>query len=711
MDLGLESEDRLPGLISKLALCTQEQWALATYGKPDSIATTNLALHSLRKTIDEDRWLEEMTTHLFCRAERLKFTSKQKIGSEFAYVPTPGTRNGNRIKHPCEYQHRKALSVLSHAPSMRSRELAWFIPYKTTAGAQNLIFIFTFDPNHAIQVRTLSKSWEECNAYWRNALEATNLLPPGENTSCIHTFTSLQEWMEVLDTNDGEESPTSWRRRDTNPFETSAAAKNSLDIYYSTPTVAYAWSTLEKQKGRERAQNQLQQAIGKKVILFDPIYGRWPGQKKDTKKLQVQIPSSGETEEEKTAKSFWENTVLTAQESGSSDIHIEPMQVTGKNHCDLIVSLRKDGQLNFHTKIPSFLAQDYARFALETSGILREETRKPQDGRRSWTNPKTGVPIDLRISVTPVGTPVQKIVMRLLDTSKLKRGISDLGLENEESQIWEKALGLNQSLVLVSGPTNSGKSTTLYAALLSIYQRDNRRSFATIEDPVEYRLPFRATQSPVQEDRGVTYEKLIRQAMRNDGDTFLIGEIRDKNTAAAALQLSLTGHQVLSSIHANNSSETALRLLEFGIEPYLISETVKLIVAQKLIPTCCPHCKFPLETREVGPSLRKNGGEILLETYNGIWERKYRSHAQWSEGQGCPQCQFTGLLGMTPAQEFLIIDQKNKKFLKEGNIDKLTESMRERSLLTMEETVWKLAWQGKIPVSQAGEITNQLKNA
>lgn len=709
MQTELETDDKLPSLITKLALCPQEDWRKATAGKHDSIETTNLALLQLHQKIDSEKWLEEMSTYLYCKTEKLKLSASQKPASDFAYIPIPGTKNGSRIKHPCENPGTPIEKILTLAPSLRSRELAWLIPYKTAGGLQNLIIVFTFDPLNSLNMRSNAKSWEECNKYWRDALRQSELLPAGENANCLHVFTNLAEWMRVLLANDSDTSPKTWVRHTCPISETEAAARVGLDIYYSSGALAYAWSSLEKQKGRDRAQKQLQQDISKRVSLFDPIYGRWAGNLLETEKKVVTSYSSGESEEEKNAKSFWENTIITAQETGASDIHIEPIQQIGKTNCDLIISLRQDGQLNFYTRIPSNLAVDFTRFALETSGILREDNKRPQDGRRSWRNPRTNACIDLRISATPVGTSTQKIVMRLLDTSKLKRGITDLGLEQEETEIWLNALKLNQSMVLVSGPTNSGKSTTLYAALLTIYQRDNRRSFATIEDPVEYRLPFRATQAPVNEDKGVTYEKLIRQAMRNDGDTFLIGEIRDRVTANAAIQLSLTGHQVLSSIHANSASETALRLLELGTEPNLVGESVKLIVAQKLIPNCCPHCQQPIPEKEIGQALRQNSGEILLETYNAVWEKKYRKKAKWVESLGCYRCRFTGLLGMSAAQEFLIIDKDNKKFLREGNVSKISESMKEKGLLTMEQSVWKLAWQGIIPVTQAGEVTNQLR--
>jgi len=709
----LRESDKLPALIYELALYPQEKWVELTIGRSEDMAGHNEILHKIYREIDEMRWLRETTSYLFCRTERYREIQRNRGGTltEFAYIPIPGLNNGKRIKHPCELEPRgKPTSILIEAPENRCRELAWKIPYKTSTGDKSLIMIFTYDPLIEIRVRTIAQEWEKCLKYWKGCVESQGILAPGEKASYLHAFTGLHEWMNIIDTADGEKTPSAWKRHYIAPAEASHGANRGLDIYYSNSVVAYAWSTLEKQKGRERARALLQQDICKRVTLYDPIYGKIQGIKTEKKEEALNFLLPGDTEREKIAKSFWDNTIGTAYSSGASDIHIEPIQMVGRAGCDLIVSLRKDAQLNFHTRVPSDLAADFTRFALETSGILKEELKRPQDGRRSWVDPISREAIDLRVSVTPVGAPIQKIVMRLLDTNKLKRGISDIGLEPDEIRLWDKALALNQSLVLVSGPTNSGKSTTLYAALLTIFQRDSRRSFATIEDPVEYRLPFRATQSPVNEEKGATYERLIRQAMRNDGDTFLIGEIRDSPTANAALQLSLTGHQVLSSIHANSAPETALRLLELGVDPYILSETLKMVVAQRLIPTSCPHCKRTVADNEIASLLRKYGGEILLESYGPLWERKYKKKAGWIKSEGCPQCQFTGLAGMTAAQEFMVIDHKNRKFLKEGNIEKLEESMKEKSHLRMEEIVWKFAWQGRIPIDQAGELTNQLKS-
>jgi type II secretory ATPase GspE/PulE/Tfp pilus assembly ATPase PilB-like protein len=709
---GLLDKDLLPTLISERALYPADKWAERTVGRGEGVYATNQILWDIYADLSEERWLKEMTTYLFCRTERLRSLTKGGAGiSEFAYIPTPGLKNGTRIKHKCELVHRGNIkSVLTEAPPDRSRELAWLIPYKNSVRETFLIFIFTFDPIHEVIVRTFNQKWEDCTNYWRECIAEQNLLPAGTPSTCLHAVTGLHEWMEIIRTDQTEEMPLTWKRHNVAPEEGSAAAANNLDIYYSNSVICYAWSTLEKQKGRDRARSLLQQELCKPVVLFDPIYGKISGAKEDKKKEVFSNLSAGESEREKVARNFWDNTILSAHEKGASDIHIEPSQKPGQSGCDLIISLRKNGQLDFHTRVPGELAFDYVRFALETSGIIRDEVKRPQDGRRSWRNPKTNVAIDLRISVTPVGAPIQKIVMRLLDTNKLKNGIGDLGLEDNELKLWEKALKLNQSLVLVSGATGSGKSTTLYAALLSIFERDNRRSIATIEDPVEYRLPMRATQSPVNEEKGITYGKLIKQAMRNDGDTFLIGEIRDRETAAAAVQLSLTGHQVLSSIHANNAVETVLRIIELGVDVTMLAETLRLVVAQKLIPTPCPVCSTLVPDTEIRRLLRKHGGEIRLETCGPKWERRYRTTAKWKDSRGCAQCNFTGTAGMMPVQEFLVIDNKNKAAVRNADMDALHASMVERDHPSMEETIWRMAWLGKISISQAGEYTDQIKN-
>jgi type II secretory ATPase GspE/PulE/Tfp pilus assembly ATPase PilB-like protein len=700
------NEDHLPTLIRTLNLYPIEKWVEKTMGKTDDIYGNNLILQEIYKEINERSWLKSSCDFLYCKTEKYRELTKTGKTNEFGYIPIPGLQTGTRIKHPCEGRHPE--NILTEAPELRSRELAWIIKYRTALAEKTLLFIFTYDPLHAIQLKTLPDSWEACTKYWKTAAFNQGLLRETEKIISLSGFTSLHEWMAHL----GPESeiPLSWARHPVKESEKIAASSCNLDIYYSTGNVAYAWTNIEKQINRERARMELQQILCKRVILFDAIYGLSKPIEKAPEKRKLNILSAEETERERNAKHFWDNTIKTAYTIGASDIHLEPIPLQGSHSCEIIVSLRKDGQLNFHTKIPSELATDFIRFSLETSGVIKEEIRRPQDGRRTWTDIETKNSIDLRISCTPAGCSIPKVTMRLLDTNKLKRGIEDLNLEPQELEIWQNALKLNQSLVIVSGPTGSGKSTTLYAALMSIFNRDNKRSFATMEDPVEYRLPFRAVQSPIDKESGITYAKLIEQAMRNDGDTFMIGEVRNFETASAALQLALTGHQVLTSIHANSASETVLRLLELGIDPTILSKTLKLVVAQRLIPTPCPDCKQSIAPEDLKPLLRKLGGELLLEIKDREWTEHYGKSANWVQSEGCPLCNYSGLKGVIAGQEFLVIDKKCETYLKEGNIEKLELAMKEKSLLTMEEVAWKLAWLGKIPIEQAGELTNQLKN-
>lgn len=324
--------DRLPQLIAELALYPQEKWAEHLIGKGETTHGTNEVLWEIFREIDEARWLKETTIFLFGRTERLRQLTKSGATiSEFAYLPIPGLKNGTRIKHPCETKNRlRTQAILTDAPGLRSRELAWLINYKTSIRETNFIAIFTYDPILEIIVRTNATEWEKCTTYWRQAIASQGILKTGERTSCIHAFTGLHEWMRIIETADGEDTPQSWQRHPVSATEANHAAEVGLDIYYSNSVVAHVWSTLEKQRGKERARALLQQNLCKKVILFDPLYGKNQGLKKEGKTAPPDFLDPGDTEREKTAKSFWEGTIVHAFESGASDIHIEPIQVVGK---------------------------------------------------------------------------------------------------------------------------------------------------------------------------------------------------------------------------------------------------------------------------------------------------------------------------------------------------------------------------------------------
>jgi len=724
-------KDPILNLITGNDLFPKDKMEEEMVGISPTIHNVNEVLYRILPKIDPRKWLDVSTNKLLNLHQIIQHSAGASASAipDFHYIPLPGTNNGERILHPQEIENPKnrnrlinydpetwagydtKASPLHEVEENRSRELAWKIDYHTSMGTRPLLFVFTFDPHHMGRIRTSKEESHKSKLYWEAAAKSQGILTGKERPEplFLYSLTGLHEWMEAL-LPPPKSQKLDWDRHTVPEDEKYQAAILGLDIYYSNTSAAFAWSTLEKEKSREKAKVVLQQILCKRIIIFNPIYGKSIGktleeQTKHNKKIHI-----FKSEEEVTARAIWENTIRTAHNTGASDIHIEPQKGRASYSTHLIVSLRQDNNLNFFTKVSPECAAEFQRCALEASGVTREEYR-PQDGRKSWQNPRTRAVIDLRISVTPVPDSLPKIVMRLLDNSRLKHGIQDLGLEPEEIEIWDKALALSQSLVVVSGATNTGKSSTLYAALCSIYTKDNRRSITTIEDPIEYKLPFRSTQHQVNEQEGLTYERLIRQFMRNDGDTFLVGEIRDKPTLNAALQLGLTGHQILTTIHANNASETALRMLEFQPDPYVLSEVVKLIVAQKLAGTPCPTCQKSIPPNEIEEKLHRHGGIESVTLYQDAWRKSHPHILQdnWLEGEGCPSCQFTGILGKTALQEFLLINKENKAYLKGGNVNALEDYMKERGFQRMEDVAWKYAWMGRIPVSQAAEITNMLE--
>jgi type II secretory ATPase GspE/PulE/Tfp pilus assembly ATPase PilB-like protein len=674
-------------------------------GKLEGIQSTNEALYTLYKEVDPIKWIDESTEFLYTNREKIRRHLGQIDLSDFPYVPLPGTKIAPRILHPEERKWSKTkypAGPLSAAPEQHSRELAWWVTYKTSLGKRHLLLISTFDPTHALQLRLDPKKWQATKEYWSKAGEEQQLIRT-EKFNTIQTFTGIREWMDILFP---QETPNeSWVRQNVPHSERVEAGQLGLDLYHSNNIQCFAWSTHEKQKHKLKAKAELEQILSKKVSLFDNIYGTIQAQELSKPQRKSVIIETPEQEISLVAKEFWENTISTCYNIGASDIHLIP-RITPDQSTHIEVKLRKNQNLHFHQNIPAALCKEYIRYALEHSGILQNQVSLSQDGRKSWKNPKTGKTVDLRISVTPLGHSLPMIVMRMLDTEKLKRGIDDLGLSPLELQIWKQILQLPQSLVLIGGRTNSGKSASIYSALLTIHKTNKHKAIATIEDPIEYRLPF-GVQTPLDTAKGQTYSEVIQRFMRNDGNVIMVGEIRNAETAKAALELGLTGNQVLSTIHSNSTGETALRLYEWGMERYVVSEVIKLLCNQRLAGTPCPHCLERHTQAEIETLLFDNLGDSkakdILENLLPKWAEENPENPQtlWTKNRGCTSCNYLGIGGMTAIQELLVIDQETKPLLKAAEIKKLSDAMRARGLYDMEKASWKAAWQGKIPVSEA----------
>ncbi|MHC4456864.1 MAG: GspE/PulE family protein, partial [Planctomycetota bacterium] len=321
-----------------------------------------------------------------------------------------------------------------------------------------------------------------------------------------------------------------------------------------------------------------------------------------------------------------------AVKSRASDIHIEPQEKS------MTIRMRIDGVLR--DMVPP--ARKMQAAVITRIKILSDmdiaERRLPQDGR--FKVKASGRDIDVRVSVIPT-IYGEKIVMRILDASAVSHKLDNLGFASELLEEFKSILSLPHGIIIVTGPTGSGKSTTLYSALN--YLKNPEKNITTVEDPVEYRLAG-INQIQVKPEIDLDFAICLRAILRQDPDIILIGEIRDKETVDIAIKASLTGHLVLSTFHTNDAPSAISRLVYMGVEPYLLASSLNLIVAQRLVRKICKHCKEPITLNE----------EVLKRLNI---EPKKAAEAKFYHGKGCNACGETGYLGRLPIFEFLIVDK------------------------------------------------------
>jgi type IV pilus assembly protein PilB len=288
------------------------------------------------------------------------------------------------------------------------------------------------------------------------------------------------------------------------------------------------------------------------------------------------------------------------------------------------------------------------------------ERRLPQDGRFKMKT--SGRHIDVRVSVIPT-IYGEKVVMRILDATAVKHDLEQLGLEPGLLEEFKGMLARPHGIMVVTGPTGSGKSTTLYSALN--YVKDPAKNITTVEDPVEYRLEG-INQIQIKPEIELDFAKCLRAILRQDPDIILIGEIRDKETVEIAIKASLTGHLVLSTFHTNDAPSAISRLLYMGIERYLLASSLNLVVAQRLVRKICERCKEPVKLSQ----------EVLKRLK--IDPKQTKSSAFY-HGKGCSACGGTGYLGRLPIFEFLVIDDEIRELIvAESNEAQIREAARKK---------------------------------
>jgi type IV pilus assembly protein PilB len=339
-----------------------------------------------------------------------------------------------------------------------------------------------------------------------------------------------------------------------------------------------------------------------------------------------------------------------AIKSRASDIHVEPMEHS------MSIRMRIDGVLQDMVPPPHKMLAAIATRIKILSRMDIAERRLPQDGR--FKIKATGRDIDIRVSVIPT-IYGEKVVMRILDSATVNHDIQQLGFDPALLEELKIMLSQPHGIVVVTGPTGSGKSTTLYSALN--YLKNPRKNITTVEDPVEYRLGG-INQIQVKPEIGLDFAESLRAILRQDPDIILIGEIRDKETIDIAIKASLTGHLVLSTFHTNDAPSAISRMVYMGIEPYLLASTVNLIIAQRLVRQICESCKAPTEINEG-----------VLRRLNITPEMAKKS--TFYQGRGCNACGGTGYLGRLPIFEFLVMDPEIRDKISTGSSESQIRQM------------------------------------
>ncbi|MEZ6195753.1 MAG: ATPase, T2SS/T4P/T4SS family [Planctomycetota bacterium] len=373
--------------------------------------------------------------------------------------------------------------------------------------------------------------------------------------------------------------------------------------------------------------------------------------------------------------------LMKALKMGASDIHIEPLEE------ELRVRYRIDGALIDVLR----LSNDTKAAVISRTKIMAEmdiaEKRVPQDGGIKVALSDTDS-IDFRVSSLP-SLYGEKIVMRVLGQSELRSSVDDLGFEGRALEAIREAIANPYGMILVTGPTGSGKTTTLYTILNQL--NDDDVNLVTAEDPVEYRLDG-ITQVNVRPATGLTFDAALKSFLRQDPDIILVGEMRDFETSAIAVKAALTGHLVLSTLHTNDAPSTVVRMVDMGIEPYLVASAVKLVVAQRLVRRICPHCK---EDVDIAEAERSDLDQTTLASVEYL-----------ARGKGCDKCNGIGYKGRIPVFEVMSVKTKEmKRAITEGGTEvQVAQIAKREGMVSLTEGAIDLVNRGITTLEEAMSI-------
>jgi type IV pilus assembly protein PilB len=354
--------------------------------------------------------------------------------------------------------------------------------------------------------------------------------------------------------------------------------------------------------------------------------------------------------------------IIEAHRAGASDIHLEPLDKKFR------VRFRIDGVLQEMQSPPKRLQSAIvSRLKIMTGSMSIAEKRLPQDGRIQVKIKK--MPLDLRVSTIPTNHG-ESVVIRLLDKSSLMLGLPELGFFSDDRETFERLIRLPDGIVLVTGPTGSGKTSTLYACLNCANKPD--RKIITVEEPIEYQMTG-INQVQVNSKIGMTFPAALRSLLRQAPNIIMIGEIRDLETASIATNASLTGHLVFSTLHTNDAPSAVARLIDIGVQPFLVASSLRAVTAQRLVRRICPHCKQPAKLSE-------------SEMRASRIEFGQLRDAQVMQGKGCEHCRGTGYKGRIGIFEIFVPDDEVRHMInKRSSTLKLRQRAREMGMRTLRE--------------------------
>ncbi|MDQ1393373.1 MAG: type pilus assembly protein PilB [Acidimicrobiaceae bacterium] len=457
---------------------------------------------------------------------------------------------------------------------------------------------------------------------------------------------------------------------------------NRLIVAMADPSNVFAIDDIRHLTGRE-----VQAVVATRASIQTAIdkYHRLDG---DAENISAQASSTMEAEEDlSNIREVVEdapivklvNVVITqAVADRASDIHIEPTE-----H-DVRIRYRIDGVLHEEMRAPKNIQAGIISRLKIMADINIAERRIPQDGRVTAT--VAGRSVDLRVATLPT-VHGEKVVMRILDKSNALLQLTDLGFLPENMRRYEQSYRRPYGTILVTGPTGSGKSTTLYATLNIV--NDESKNVITVEDPVEYRLP-NINQVQVNVKAGLTFAAALRSILRSDPDIVLVGEIRDRETANIAVQAALTGHLVLTTLHTNDAASTPMRLIEMGVEPFLVGSALDCIVAQRLARKLCDKCKERFqptraELATVGWDIEAEGGDVPI-IYRPV---------------GCTKCSRTGYYGRFAIHEVMPVSEEIERLIVErGQSEDLKKLAVAEGMLTLRQSGLRTVRSGNTSIEE-----------